>query len=144
VLRDVHPAAVKWNALEAAPPTTTAGPFQQQLDLRIRDGANAIFAPVTVPDGLRLVIESVSLYGSVPSGEVPDVSLTSTVRGAGATYHLALTKQDTRDKVDWITANQAMRLYGDPPSVVLLIMRPGTAGDSAFTVSISGYLTATQ
>jgi len=147
ILQQVQPAsvpAVKWNGLALLPPTTAAGPFQQQFDLRIRDGANAIFALVTVPDGMHLVIETVSLYGSVPTGQVPDISFTTTAAGSSATYHLGISRQDTRDKVDWIIGNQAMRLYADPPSVIVLVMRSTTTGDAAFSISVSGYLVASQ
>ncbi len=136
----------KWTAIAITPPTTTAGPFQQQIDLKIYDGATATFVPIAVPDNLHLVIESVSVYGSAPAGQIPVVALATTVSGSRATFFVPVAKQDSDsvNGLDWIMGSASMRFYCDPPSAYVLITRRQKAGDTAFTVAVSGYLVASQ
>jgi hypothetical protein len=131
---------VKWTALAVTPPTSPAGPFQQQFDLKIANGANAVFGRIDVPANLQFEIESVSVYGKLPSGQVPTVSISTALRGSPASYFFSLVKQDSDSGTDWLIGNQAMRLYADSPSVFVLLTRRQTAGEAAFSISISGNL----
>ena len=62
------------------------GPFQQEFDLKIYDGSNAVVGRIDIHAGMQVVVESVSTYATVPVGQAPRVSVSTTVRGADGTY----------------------------------------------------------
>ncbi len=141
ILQDASDShGVKWSALAVQPPTSPAGPFQQQFDLKIVNGANAVFGRIDIPANMQLEIESVSVYGKLPSGQMPSVSISTTLRGLPASYFLPLFKQDAAEGSDWLLGTQAIHLYSDSPSVYILLTRKQTTGDAGFSVAISGNL----
>jgi hypothetical protein len=122
--------------------TATPGPFQQEFDMKIFDGANAVVARVDIPAGMQMVIESVSTYATVPGGQLPRVSVSTTVKGSAATYFVPLAKQDSADGQDWLLGNRAIRVYADSAAAFIVVTRPQTSGDTNFAVVVSGTLTS--
>jgi hypothetical protein len=112
--------------------------------LKVFDGSNAVVGRIDIPDGLSVQIDSISAYANVPAGQNPRVSISTTVRGADGTYFLPLSKQDSADRQDWLVSTQPLRLYGDYPSIFLLLTRPQATGDLTLTISVSGTITYAQ
>jgi hypothetical protein len=115
-------------------------PFQQEVDLSIGPANSAAYASIPVPSGKRLVIEYLSLFGNLPAGQKLSVSLATVVSGLRASYRPQINTQDAGDGTVSVSANQVMRVYGDPGTIVSVsVTRNSPSGSSPLTVSVSGY-----
>jgi len=115
-------------------------PFQQEVELSIGPANSAAYASISVPSGKRLVIEYLSLFGDLPAGQKLSVSLATIVSGLRASYRPQILTQDAGDGTLSVSANQVMRVYGDPGTIVSInATRNSSSGSSPLTVSVSGY-----
>ncbi len=120
-------------------------PFVAQLDLRVDypdSGGTEVIA--TVPEGKRLVIETVSAFSLLPAGQDqwPNLSLEVCTLANCISHYIPM---EIRDRpggyFEVYTGNQAVRYYADPGSDVSVRLDRG--GDSFFGsvhTSLSGYL----
>lgn len=129
-------------AAETETEQVTPGPWQQEVQLRISNGANAVVGRIDVPAGMQLGIEFVTASANVPAGQTVRISLGTTVRKVQVSQYIPIVKQDWPDVGgnDWLLASSPLHAYADPPGVAVIILRPQTAGEAAFSVVISGYL----
>jgi len=117
-----------------------AEPFQQELDLTIGAANGATYASITVPSGKRLVIEYLSLFGSLSAGQKLNVSVVTMVSGIRASYRPQLSTQDAGDGTISVSGSQVMRVYADAGTVVSFnALRNSSSGTCPLTVSISGH-----
>ena len=115
-------------------------PHQQQIDIPIYSGAAGAAIPVPLPDGKRYLIEFVSAFATVPSGQRLRVSLATTVNGITANYYVPITSRETSsDTTDAIEGAQLTRVYADGVMTISVI-RMNSAGPVSVSVSISGHL----
>lgn len=122
-------------------------PFDGSISVLIRDGFDFGFVELdtsAVPAGKRLVIEHVSAFTSLPSGQKV-VSILLRTLGHGEAW-LGADFRATTHGFDRFITSQPVRLYADSGATVgrapvsALIVRDGDAGSGQLFVSISGYL----
>jgi|tagenome__1003787_1003787.scaffolds.fasta_scaffold20475300_2 hypothetical protein len=123
-----------------APP----GPWQQELQLKLYSGANAVVGHIDFPAGMQLSIESVSASATIPTGQTVRLSLTTSVRDSVATYFVPIVKQESKDGADWFLGANALRTYADGPALSILVTRPDLLGDATVRVVVSGILAYAQ
>lgn len=119
---------------------TATEPFQQEVELSIGPANSAAYASIAVPSGKRLVVEYLSLFGNLPAGQRLSVSLATLVSGLRASYRPQINTQDAGDGTVSVSANQVMRVYADPGTIVSVsAARNSSSGSNSLTVSVSGY-----
>ncbi len=118
----------------------TAQPFQHQAIVTLEDGQNAGDAFIPVPEGKLLVIEFISVNGSAPTNH--QIYLSLLTRVAPDTlyrpHYIEYTKQDYGSFNNY-TVNQQVRIYADPPSVVVRLQHIPATGTVTFRLTVSGY-----
>jgi len=99
---------------------------------------------ITVPAGRHLIIETLSLQVDVnPSGSNIEAFVTYTSAGKSVTLFVPLTftSTNTSNGFDTYVAMQAVRLYADPgTSVILSTSSPNGASAGTTFLTVSGYL----
>lgn len=128
-------------ALVTAQTTVLAGrtPFQRQVTLSAAAGSTGGFAAVTVPPNSRVVIEYVSVSGTVPTGQKLSTCIQTTVQQADAAYWLVTAVQETADGVDRLVGNQTMKVHAEGPEFHVVFWRAKPDGPSQVTFNIAGY-----
>ena len=134
-------AAPLMMAQSATAPKT---PFQQQVTMSISTGAAGGFSSVPVPVGKRLIVEYVSLSGTVPAGQKLSAALQTTVGDSTAIYSIVTGIDETADGADKLAANQMMKVYAEGPMLHVVCWRTKTDGQAQITLNISGYLEPLQ
>ena len=119
-------------------------PFRKSVFVSLPDGTTfvAINPGITPPTGKRLVIETVSLSGNVPSGQKYACSVNITDQFAQPIFDLDLTLslQGTFGPVDTFQGNTTTRVYVDSSdNVAFDAFRTAGAGAAGLRVSFSGY-----
>ncbi|MEO6390803.1 MAG: hypothetical protein ABIP75_03060 [Pyrinomonadaceae bacterium] len=128
------------NAVSGASLTNGAQPFEVSANITQQPQTNVSVVNIaTVPQGKRFVIEFVSFFSQLPTGQrVVDWKLTP----ATVSHSLLITQQpDGITGAAIFRANQELRLYAPPfGQIQVQISRSSNQGTGLFTVSISGYL----
>jgi hypothetical protein len=130
--------------LMAQSSTAPRTPFQQQVTMSISTGAAGGFSSVPVPVGKRLIVEYVSLSGTVPTGQKLSAALQTTVGDSTAIYSIVTAIDETSEGTDKLAANQMMRVYAEGPMLHVVCWRAKTEGQAQITLNISGYLEPLQ
>jgi len=121
-------------------------PFAKELNAPFPANGTSTSATFTVPAAKRLVIETVSVLITLPSGQNYDsVSIATSVGGEVVNYSLfpGLIPQSGSAMLYGIT--QPLKIYADPGTqVVAAIIRPIASGVGSLDVVISGYLVDAQ
>jgi len=96
---------------------------------------------VTVGNGTRLVIETISGFLSLIPGSDPGKPfLQTTVNGVAAKHYLR-SSLDTHNGRDTWTFTECIRIYADPATLVLAHADTGSTGNVGnATFTISGYI----
>ena len=133
------------NPVPVVPTSSPRIPWQQSVGLTLPDNAGSVGAPViTVPPDLRLVIENVSVWGSLGVDQFVSVfELVTTVNGVVQT-HQFLPVQMVGPIAPGAIRHAAYfqtRLYADDETPVSIILQRagGTTGDFALVAELSGY-----
>lgn len=122
-------------------------PFQASTQYLIAKGeyfgtldTNSGYPDITVPDGKRLVIQTVSMYlsGQLLSGNTYQAFVEPTTGGTTQLYFLPTT---TRNGGFYVGEIQNTTLYADPGTTVsFLPVRNTTNGEDSVYFTVSGYL----
>jgi hypothetical protein len=112
--------------------------------MSISTGAAGGFSSVPVPVGKRMIVEYVSLSGTVPAGQKLSAGLQTTVGDSTAIYSIVTGVDETSDGLDKLVANQMMRVYAEGPLLHVVCWRAKTEGQAQLTLNISGYLEPLQ
>jgi len=116
-------------------------PFQATCSPSFPDSGTIQCLLVTVGNGTRLVIETISGFLSLAPGSDPGKPfLQTTVNGVAAKHYLR-SSLDTHNGRDTWTFTEYVRIYADPTTLVLAHADTGSTGnvgDATFT--ISGYI----
>jgi hypothetical protein len=112
--------------------------------MSISTGASGGFSSVPVPVGKRLIVEYVSLSGTVPTGQKLSAALQTTVGDSTAIYSIVTGIDETSEGLDKLVANQMMRVYAEGPLLHVVCWRAKTEGQAQLTLNISGYLEPLQ
>ncbi|HEX9375991.1 MAG TPA: hypothetical protein VGB19_07125 [Actinomycetota bacterium] len=101
--------------------------------------ASQSISVTTVPDGYELVIDTVSAYMSLPTGQQPTlVELKNHQNGYVA---LPMTRNGSNGVNDYYGSTVAVQLYSDPGDTVSAIWsRTASAGPAPVSISINGHL----
>jgi hypothetical protein len=122
----------------------TRQPFRKSVFVSLADGStfNAINPGITPPAGKRLVIETTSVSGNVPSGQKFACSLNLTDEFAQPIFNLdlPLSLSGTFGPVDTFQGTTSTRIYVDPSdNVTFYAFRTAGAGAAGMRVNFSGY-----
>ncbi|HZM90196.1 MAG TPA: hypothetical protein VFF31_26995 [Blastocatellia bacterium] len=130
--------------VEAPPCCVPRQPFRKLVGLVGDNGENAAFSNFVVPGGKRLVIENVSVLGSLPHGEQLQVGFNYSSSPSFVIrqdFPVTFQMSEALPPQDFYVASQQMRVYVDPGSVVeLRAFRNPTHGAFKVEFSISGFL----
>jgi hypothetical protein len=116
-------------------------PFQKGITVSLAGGGHLGAGSFTVPANKRLVIETITIEGSTPAGDMlAMISVTS--GGAGLLLHrLVLTPQGTFFGKRVFVGTHLVRLYANAGSRVnSQVLRSDTTGSAEVLFRISGYL----
>jgi hypothetical protein len=95
----------------------------------------------TVPQGKRLVVQTVSVLASLPNGQQVTASDITTNQSPGFIFAIPLQLQGTNGGGDNYGATVPVRAYVNAGNVLqLLLQRNGSTGSAFITASFSGYL----
>jgi hypothetical protein len=119
-------------------------PFRKSVFVSLADGStfNAINPGITPPVGKRLVIETISASGNVPSGQKFACSLNLTDEFAQPIFNLEmpLSLSGTFGPVDTFQGTTTTRMYVDPSdNVTFYAFRTAGTGAAGMRVNFSGY-----
>lgn len=107
------------------------------------DGDDAHFARFTVPEGKRLVIESLSIEATLPAGQTMVLaSVQARANGSFFVHHLGPTYHgQTSNNLSMFLVSQERTLYADGGhEVALTWLRNSRAGGGITNASLVGYL----
>src|SRR5262249_968687 len=119
-------------------------PFQQETyGLFVTDGNYYASQTIcTVSANKRLVIEYVSGYLGLPTGQIARLWLQNTVNNVTASHYMAVNANGAPNNasVEFLVG-QPLRLYADPGTdVVVFFSRNDAVGTGSANVTLSGYL----
>ncbi|HUI85357.1 MAG TPA: hypothetical protein VL240_14105 [Candidatus Binatia bacterium] len=120
-----------------------AAPYQQEIHVGIPAGAGEGFAfSPQIPSGMRLIIEHISAFASLPQGQrTSEIYVTTTAAGSSIHHDIFLTYQATASGYDTLAFTDPAKLYADPGSSVSVgVFLNSLAGPSDVWVKISGKL----
>ncbi len=116
-------------------------PFAFDSFCALVPGSDVCVVLFSIPAGKRLVIESITVEVSGPTGQKGRADIFTTVAGTSHGFRLSLAPVGTFSGQDIMDGTHPLRLYADPTSTVSLRgFRNSTSGDGAFAGSVSGYL----
>jgi hypothetical protein len=100
-------------------------------------GGNCLLG--TVPAGKRLVIESVTARGSIPSAQTVSARLSTRVGATYALHYLQAAFLNLNNTWTEWTGSVPGVIYSDPGQVKLFIIRSSTTAAVSFWVGVTGY-----
>jgi hypothetical protein len=119
-------------------------PFQQAIRLQFPDDTQRVSGSFSVPSGMRLVIETVSIVGGLPADQQFTEWSISVAVGAICTHGLSLPPTATvvpDFNAKLYSSSNLVRLYADPDTEVSMhLSRYPTSGTPGFFGFVSGYL----
>lgn len=117
-------------------------PFQSLLNMDFPSGTNTrTLTAFVVPDGKRLVLEYVSANASIPTGQLAQVRVSTSLGGMPVSHKLVMFRQLVTSGNDQFSAAQSLRLYADPGTPVQAqCARNSAAGTASAQFTFSGYL----
>jgi len=119
-------------------------PFQIAISLQFPENAQQVSGSFSVPSGMRLVVETVSIRGGLAADQQLTQWSISVAAGAVCTHALSLppTAAVLADlNVKLYSSNNLVRLYADPGTQVSMqISRYPAIGNPGFFGFVSGYL----
>lgn len=123
---------------------TAVQPYDQFDNTQIDNGLSGSTIAFNVPAGKRLVIESVTVYAALPSGEnIWQVGMSTTNNNQSISHTIAVTPQGQDDNgLVRFSGTFALRSFSDagPTSVTFIFSRNSTTGLGFAGASLSGYL----
>jgi len=117
-------------------------PFADVKDLSLDEGQSQGYIDFDpIPEGRRLVVETVTARSLAAAGQTWDVSLFVTTNGVPVAHTLALSTFQTLGYIDIRTATLPVRLYADPGTTMKVFghRQGGNVGSAGVFVTISGY-----
>jgi len=120
-----------------------ATPYQQEIHVGILAGAGEGFAfSPQIPSGMRLIIEHISAFASLPQGQrASEIYVTTTAAGSNIHHDIFLTYEASASGYDTLAFTDPAKLYADPDSYVSIgVFLNSLAGPSDVWVKISGKL----
>ena len=93
-------------------------PFQANIGLGMNPGTLSSNFEITVPDGKRLVVESVTARATLPTGQHVILSISTTTSERDALHYIALSPQGTFPTYDAYAATSSLRIYADAGTTI--------------------------
>jgi hypothetical protein len=118
-------------------------PYQQEIHVGIASGGGEGFAfSPQIPSGMRLIIEHISAFASLPQGQrTSEIYVTTTAAGSTIHHDIFLNFEATNNGYDTLAFAEPAKLYGDQGSYVSVgVFLSTLAGPSDVWVKISGKL----
>lgn len=114
--------------------------FQFHCNAPMAAGASTGACNFNVPSNRRLVITSVTAYGSIPSSQSVLARLSIAADGEWTQFHYFQAGFQTLSGT-WAVWNGFIpgTIYGDRPTIRFLVSRAGAGNAVAFYASVSGY-----
>lgn len=112
------------------------------------DPGRLVTETYTVPENQQLVIEFASAYVDINNGDVPVISIETSVDSEVSKHFLALSKAGslTLYHGDIFLAADKMQVFADPGTTITITAWPvsdcsnGTCGHFRFDIALSGYM----
>jgi hypothetical protein len=119
---------------------TVMEPYQESVTATLIAGESGKNVGIAVPAGKLFVVEQVSAYGSAPSDQRINLSVSSHIApDLSNRSHYLLAERQTVNGTTYYRSFQTVKIYGDTPSITARVERSIATDSVTFRFTVSGY-----